>query len=202
MHNNAIRTFIATNIPLEVKSSINMICSGLRDLKIPKVSWVKPHGIHLTIKFLGRIHPGKTKWVLEALVELSEEISAFDISLSSIDAFPSLTDPKILWIGLQKNVRQLEFLSGLVDNKLRSLGFESERKRFTPHITIARIREGLDQVKLRHLNQAIDSITIDPPITWEIKALELIKSNLALSEPRYEVLGTATLKGPQKIIYG
>ena len=110
------------------------------------MKFVEPENIHLTLKFLGEIEPSLVEQVSHFVKETS--FKPFDARLEGIGVFPNLRKPRIVWAGITDGVSQLAEVWRDVDTKLGRLGFERERRRFSPHITISRVRSGRNRDRL------------------------------------------------------
>jgi 2'-5' RNA ligase len=128
------RLFVAVDLPETVKKSIKDICSGLPDAK-----WVDIQQLHLTLRFIGEVDERLYNAIKTCLAEISE--SPFSLTLQGVGCFPPKRPPRVLWVGIESN----ETLLGLAEKTERVLvektGVEPEKRKFSPHITIARFRE-------------------------------------------------------------
>ena len=100
--------------------------------------------IHFTLEFLGEIDQVKYDQVKEVMEKIS--FSSFDISLKGVGVFPNLKNPRVIWIGIDKNgAEKLIFIANEVGIKLTTLGFEKERK-FKPHLTVFRVKKKINDI--------------------------------------------------------
>jgi len=136
---DAIRTFICIEVPETIKSRIELLQHELRQSEA-QVSWTRVSNIHLTIQFLGDIRPAQVEAVREAVERATKGISDFEIEVKGAGCFPSIKNPRVLWVGLNNIPDELRQLQKNVEDELAGEGFEREPKRFSPHLTIARIR--------------------------------------------------------------
>lgn len=134
-----IRTFICIDLPGELKERLEQLQNGLRKVDA-QVSWVKPSNIHLTLKFLGGISESKLALVREASTRAAVGISPFDIEVAGTGCFPSARNPRVLWVGLTDLAPGLKALQQALETELDREGFPRESKRFSPHLTIGRLR--------------------------------------------------------------
>ncbi|HEV8486925.1 MAG TPA: RNA 2',3'-cyclic phosphodiesterase [Blastocatellia bacterium] len=134
-----IRTFICIEIPETVKERIADLQRELKQIDA-QVSWVKPANIHLTLKFLGPVAPSRMAGVRHAVERAAGSCSPFEVEVSRTGCFPSPRNPKVLWVGLSNIPNQLQQLHQAMEDELARAGFARETKRFSPHLTIARVR--------------------------------------------------------------
>ncbi len=141
MPTELIRCFIAVDLPENLKAEISRLQSDLRSV-VPEIRWTKASGIHLTLKFLGEIPHDQVEVVRESLNGIGTVTRPFKITVRDLGAFPSQHKPRVLWLGLEQGIDNPLFkLHEWIDLRLTSLGFEREKRRFSPHLTLARIRD-------------------------------------------------------------
>jgi len=189
-----IRTFIAVDLPGQIKDRIGEIISPLKPLS-RSIRWVRPEGLHLTLKFLGEIPEEQLPDIFSALETALSEWSTFRFRLSGLGGFPNLRRPRVLWIGIREGGDPLRELAGAVDRALVSCGFPPEKRPFSPHLTIGRVRspQGLQEV-LEQL-PAIDCTS--EPIT--AGAVKVMKSQLKPTGAEYSALKVIDLRAPANI---
>jgi 2'-5' RNA ligase len=103
-----------------------------------KVRWVHPDNVHLTIRFLGDIHAPLVNAVRDALSPLSQ-LNPFPFAVKGVGAFPSFGSPRVIWVGIADPDERLAQLAARIDDRLASVGFKSEARKFRPHVTIGRV---------------------------------------------------------------
>ena len=133
-----IRAFIAVEV---APTTIASIASAIAQLKpkLPAIRWAAPANFHLTVKFLGDIEARQVDAIGKALEPALTPFPRCTINAKGLGVFPGLRQPKILWVGFFGD--QLAWLVASVDAKLAPLGFPSEQRGFTPHLTIGRWRQ-------------------------------------------------------------
>jgi 2'-5' RNA ligase len=110
------------------------------------VKFVEPENVHLTLRFLGEIEPSLVEQVSQVVKETN--FQPFSARLEGVGVFPNLRRPRVVWAGISEGVSQLAEVWKDVDTKLSGLGFERERRGFSPHITIGRVRSGRNRERL------------------------------------------------------
>lgn len=133
-----IRCFIAINLPDRIRSSIDSLITELRKTGAD-VSWVPAERIHLTLKFLGNTDNAMIPEITERLSKKLSHYSAFYIKIVGVGSFPSEKRPRVLWVGIE-NSAVLNSIWKDMDAELAELGFQSEDRPFSPHLTIGRVR--------------------------------------------------------------
>ncbi|HJQ71651.1 MAG TPA: RNA 2',3'-cyclic phosphodiesterase [Blastocatellia bacterium] len=153
MSGEGIRTFICIEIPESVKERIAELQRHLRQID-SRVSWTKPSNIHLTIKFLGDVMPSRLDRVRQATERSVISITPFEIEVGGAGCFPSPRSPRVLWVGLAAIPDPLKQLHEKLEAELFREGFPRESKRFSPHLTIGRVRDPRNGSRLAEELQA------------------------------------------------
>jgi 2'-5' RNA ligase len=126
------RLFIAVDLPDTIQANLETMFFG-----IPGARWVAPDQLHLTVRFIGDVGGALSLDIKDTLEEVS--ISPFDIQLKGIGHFPPRGAPRVIWAGLSKS-EQLQILRKKIDSALQKTGVKAEKRKFSPHITIARLK--------------------------------------------------------------
>ncbi len=149
-----IRSFIAIEIPQVVKVKIEELQRELRRTDAD-AKWVRPEGIHLTLKFLGSIPQEDVEKISQAIAPLVSLWEPFEIRIYGMGGFPSSRNPRVLWVGLDRGKGEVHSLQQAIERKLAELSFPPEDRPFSPHLTLGRVRSsrgksGLAQVLERN----------------------------------------------------
>ena len=134
------RLFTALEIPEGVRARIDRLCSGL-----PGVRWTDADELHLTLRFIGEVDHDTFCEIGEALASIS--LPPFDLVLEGIGQFPPRGPVRHLWVGVEAS-EPLTRLRRRIDRCLRDCGVTPESRKYTPHVTIARIRAPLPEGRL------------------------------------------------------
>lgn len=148
-----IRTFVCIEIPESIKERIAELQRHLRQLD-SRVSWTKPSNIHLTLKFLGDLPPSRIERVRQAAERSAISIDPFEIEVGGAGCFPSPRSPRVLWVGLVTLPDSLNWLHKRLEEELFREGFPRESKRFSPHLTLGRVRDPRNSALLAEELQA------------------------------------------------
>ena len=175
-----IRSFVAVKLPGDAADVLENFLAEIRPLA--KIRWVRRSQFHITLKFLGENPRDVTDDVIDALTPL-KRFEPFTVELSYIGAFPNLNAPKVLWLSGDKGANELGHVAKRVNDVLYdSAGLERESKKFTAHLTLARLKDSfLPENLLRKLGEV-------PKISWVCDELCLMKSDLKPSGPLYSQL--------------
>jgi 2'-5' RNA ligase len=141
-----IRSFIAFDIDNELVVRQLSEVQGMLINTGANLKLVKPQNIHVTMRFLGNI----TLHMVDSIHEEMKQISftPFNIELKGLGAFPSLRYARVVWTGIRKGADELVNIFNQLEPRLRKLGFKPDRKGFSPHLTIARVRTGRHKAEL------------------------------------------------------
>jgi len=169
-----MRAFVS--IEVSNKDVLNSIHKIQTELNI-KAKQVELHNMHFTVQFLGEISEEMVRKISDALNSI--KFSAFSISFTSIGVFPNPNSPRVIWIGANDGVNELEKLAEMIRLKLSQIGFSPDKK-FKPHITIFRVKNKIED--LSNKLEKFSSYSFGKQLVSEIK---LKKSELTYQGPIY-----------------
>ena len=191
-----LRAFIAIQLSGDLKCQIGSVQAELkreisgsgRGGKGVKIGWTQPEGIHLTLKFLGDIQETQVEALREVLHKAAASARPFSLEARGLGAFPNPRAPRVIWLGLHgsnDDMAELQRLQAAVEGGAAGLGFAKEARAFTPHLTLARIRDrveagALEAVLTAQQNRVVGEFTAS--------SVELIKSELRPSGAVYTTL--------------
>ncbi len=191
MKKNSLRLFIAVDLPDIIKDKIEAITKPfLNKINCKKV---KKENFHLTLKFLGNIDINLIEKIENIMDSIEKEEIRFYFKLQDSGYFPYNRYPSVLWISLKDEMNNILKINEYLENKIEeTFGIKKEKRRFVPHITIARIRKSNEKILykvedfLPKINKELQRIEI-----FEVKKIILFKSELkkegAIYTPLYEV---------------
>ena len=135
-----MRSFVAIELPNAIKTSLEALGARLRGPG-PRVTWVRPENMHLTLRFLGDVEETTLATLGEALAEAYSHITPFTLTVREVGAFPNTKSPNVLWAGLEPLEGPLAAVQACAERAACNIGLPSETKPFCPHLTLGRIRE-------------------------------------------------------------
>lgn len=136
---NSIRTFICIEAPDSIKERIGELQQTLRRHDA-KISWVKPSNIHLTLRFLGDVATRSIPAVEAAVERAALRSQPVVIEVGTTGCFPSVKRPRVFWVGLTAVPDALADLHAMIEEELALEGFPTDDRRYSPHLTIGRVR--------------------------------------------------------------
>jgi len=187
-----IRSFIAVELPEEIKTRLEQLEAQLKSETQTRVKWVDPNSIHLTLKFLGNIDAGRTGEIIGAMEEAVKGIPPFRLAVKELGVFPNVRRVQVAWVGLSGEVDKLRQVQQRLESNLEQLGFAAESRAFTPHLTIARIRNQASPDERQKFGQLITGTSFDAG-EISVDAISLMRSQLTRQGAIYSRLGSAGL---------
>jgi 2'-5' RNA ligase len=188
-----IRTFIAAKLPTPLQDAIQTATSGLRKaLGSELIRWVPAHNVHLTLKFLGDVSPSSLDQVKQIMQTEAAQVQPFEVQIEGLGSFPNSRRPRVLWVGLNAPAA-LTALQHSIDAAAARLGFESEDREFSPHLTIGRVRQNLSTSELQRIRTALEETRVGNLGTTQVGAVHLFKSDLQATGSVYTELFSAPL---------
>jgi RNA 2',3'-cyclic 3'-phosphodiesterase len=192
---NLLRAFIAVEIPLGLRESVCKATASLQNGVGSAVRWVPMENMHLTLKFLGDVSPANVEMLSQMLRAEADLFHCFDLRLIGLGSFPNLKRPRVLYIGIQAPAT-LEALQRGFESASRRLGYESEERVFSPHLTIGRVKHAsrVTATEQQTIRRAIEETRIDSLGTARVDSVHLYKSDLKPTGSVYTRLYSAPLK--------
>jgi len=188
-----IRSFIAIELPAELKQYLTGLQAKLKADNQPRIKWVKPEGIHLTLKFLGDVETSMLEPITRAMADATAGITPFKLGVQQPGAFPSLQRVQVVWVGLGGEVDKLKQLHKNLDINLTGLGFTAEQRQFKPHLTLARLGDEASAEQRRQLGELISTTRLEAGQTIKVEGISLIKSQLTKAGAIYSRISSAEL---------
>lgn len=188
-----IRSFIAIELPQEIKVELARAQDMLRPQEHPGVKWVEPESIHLTLKFLGNIPSDRVPQIEGAVREAARGVPAFHLEIGGLGVFPNTQRPRVAWVALRGEVEKIAGLQEGIDSALLPLGFPRESRPFTPHLTLARVRERASPQERRSFGELVMSTKFEACLPLEVSAISLMRSRLTPAGAIYSRIFTLRL---------
>jgi len=187
-----IRAFLAIDPAAEVLAAVARLQEKLKREISGKISWTRPQGNHLTLKFFGGIDRHAVEDICAAVKKQAAAAAPLVLKVEKMGVFPDLRRPRVLWIGTAGDSEKLILLQNQLEADFEVLGFPRENRPFRPHLTLGRIKDsrtatGIDAAMKKHCDFA----------AGEFRACELIlfQSKLSPQGAIYTKLETFLLGG-------
>ncbi len=183
-----VRAFVAIRMSKQVEESV---AKAIDELKHPGdgVRWVPRSNLHITLKFLGpAVNPHRLQQLTAGLRQLATKTAPFEVAASGVGAFPDLEHPSAIWVGLQSvESGSLAALAVRLETVAADYGFEREKRRWSGHLTIGRVRDEQIKSKTREVLHAARDGQFG---VSRIESMTLYRSHLGSDEASYEALAT------------
>ena len=188
---NCMRLFIAIEIPPEIKQGIAKVQEQLRETTGANAGWTRPEGIHLTLKFLGEVEESRIDEIRKALTAAVGANNKLNLEIAGAGAFPNEKNPRVLWLGITGDVEKLGSLQAAAENAMTGLGFEREDRKFSPHLTLARIKFPKPRDNWRQKIESIRDVKLG---RFEAGHISIMKSELTREGAVYTEVVRVELK--------
>ena len=190
-----LRLFVAVMLPAEAREAIARLIHALRAADVSGLRLVDPEGVHLTLKFLGNVDRSlacpyidrrfgrRRRWrrAIRAAAEWRRRV-------------PEPTIPsRPMGRRLRRHLHSVAALARRVDDACSTLGFSRERRPFSPHLTLARVRESASAPERQRSASIIKDIGLAPTQPFSVQAFHLVRSTLTPSGPIYETVHTVPM---------
>ncbi|HMM28955.1 MAG: RNA 2',3'-cyclic phosphodiesterase [Chloroflexota bacterium] len=173
------RLFIATTLPPGVLTALVEIQRALRaDTPHGVVRWVEPGSIHLTLKFLGDAPSLQRHELEDALQAAAGARPPFELSLSDLGCFPSVRRPRVVWVGLAGALPALHALRDEIERQIAPLGYPTEDRPFSPHLTLGRVRREASSTQASALGAQVIRTRQHDRLAWPVTSVSLMRSEL------------------------
>ena len=186
-----IRSFLAIELPKPILGKIEEVQGDLRSTHAD-VRWVSPEKIHVTLKFFGNIEESRIDLIFKSIEEPMRDALPFSVRVRGAGAFPSLKNPRVIWMGLADGKEMLISLQKQIEDRLEKIGFEPEDRPFQPHLTLGRMKSSRGK---EELVRRMEKYTEEEFGAFQVERVVLFKSDLRPSGPVYTLLRELRLGG-------
>ncbi len=179
-----LRSFLAIELPTDILQRIREVQEELKSSKAD-VRWVSPENIHLTLKFFGNIEESQIDSIIKTIEQPVRATVPISIGVRGMGAFPSLKNPRVIWVGLTEEGNALISFQKRLDEGLWKIGFQPEDRPFHPHLTVGRLRSnrGKDE-----LIRGVERFRGEGFGSFLVERIVLFKSDLTPKGPIYTAL--------------
>ena len=173
-----IRAFIAIRLSSEIQHSLDEVISKLKE-RLPEVPvrWVPGENIHLTIKFLGDVSVSNLEMLQKILQTEASQHSPFEISVGNLGAFPSISRPRVIWVGVEAPP-ELHALQRGIETETARLGYAREKRSYSPHLTLGRVSRNADADHTHQIRNVLKNCTIGFLGAAHVQEVHLYRSEL------------------------
>ena len=172
-----IRSFIAVELPRELKAELTKLQAKLK-MERPRIKWVSPDSIHLTLKFLGDVETTAVDRITQAMTEAVHGIDPFELSIGQLGVFPNPRQVQVVWVGLEGQLDTLDRLYHRLEDSMAKAGFPPEKRGFKPHLTLARVADEAMPDERKRFGDLIAINKAEIDYSLKVNGLSLMKSAL------------------------
>ena len=169
-----MRLFVAIDLPSSLRTRLSWMSGGLQGAR-----WVPPENYHVTLRFIGEVPAWRAEEIDHALAGL--RAAGFALQLAGVGTFEKGGKVLSLWVGVDRNPA-LEHLQSKIETALQRAGVEPERRRFNPHVTLARV-EGVPSPKIAEWVQGRNLFRSD---AVPVEHFTLFRSRLGKEQAIYD----------------
>jgi len=201
-----LRLFVAVTLPRRAIRVLDGMSRSMREVSYDgmqrrrpsrgavaydSVRWTAPENMHITLKFLGDVHQDDLADLKLELEEVAADSARLELLLGANGCFPGERTPRVLWTGMDGDLRRMSSLAARLDGAMVKRGFREERREFSPHVTVGRVRSGTQKRVLAAIGQrwleARASRERWDEIVVPVRSMVLMQSILHYNRPtRYE----------------
>jgi len=146
------------------------------------VKWVGSERFHVTLKFLGEVPESMLPQVYEALSKSVAGSKPFNVSIEGAGAFPDINRPRVIWAGIGSGKQELAAIASKLDENFEPLGFAVEKRPFSPHLTLGRVRSLKNVSALSKIIAPLERTQIG---SFSAASVDLMQSILRPEGPQY-----------------
>ena len=180
-----LRLFVAADVPVDVLEQLDEATAPERSA-VANARWAPVSNQHITLKFLGSVDATSLHEVSAACARVAAAATTGRIKVTGMGAFPNPRRARVIWAGIEDEGKLLAKIASGLDEALAPLGFAAEKRAFTPHLTLARLKSPADA---RPFLEDV-SFASDP---WLVTDIHLYRSHLSPKGARYEIVETCVL---------
>jgi 2'-5' RNA ligase len=187
---NHLRTFIAVSLPSSVLTGIEKLVRSFQS-NGDGVNWGETKNLHITLKFLGDMPLNDLPQLISTVTQSIQQIDSFDLVLHGIGVFPNWESSKTIWIGCREGSDGLKQLAENINKGLIPLGFPVESRRFSPHLSIGRVKKASQESSLvSMLTEQQDRLFG----SCSVSEVQIFSSELTRKGPIYDELAAIPLR--------
>jgi 2'-5' RNA ligase len=190
-----MRSFLAITPDDEARSALATLLVDVERVAAGEsaaLRWSRAANVHLTVHFLGNLSEAQTASVRSQL-EAALAIAPFDATFGHLGTFPQSRPPKVFWVAIDQGRDEMIAIHAELGRRLKAAGIAVEDRPFTPHVTLARVRDG-EQNRARKIAQRLTDLRV-PRVRWRVDHVTLYHSDLSGPAPRYEAVQQVPLRG-------
>ena len=180
-----LRVFLALPLAPSFQSEISPLIVRLKK-QYPKIRWVSPESIHITLHFFGSVSEEDIPRIASIVTPLTAAAPPLEVSLQGLGVFPNFSRPRVIWLGMHGDIDLLNTLQQKLEEGFRKSGFPCEDRDFKPHLTLGRLKDSKPC-------PGIEQVEFPATETKQINEIVLFQSHLTPQGAQYEIISTYAL---------
>jgi 2'-5' RNA ligase len=190
---SVFRAFIPIKLPDEIRDRLDQVISHLQEslIDVP-IRWVPAANIHLTLKFLGDVSSANYEVLTKILQVEAAAHRPFEFSIGSLGAYPNLRRPRVIWVGIEAP-NELKMLQRSIDVETARLGYSSDNRRFSPHLTLGRVSRNASPRDIQAISKVLSKSEVGFLGVARVEEIHLYRSELKPGGAVYSRLFSAPL---------
>jgi 2'-5' RNA ligase len=192
---STLRLFVAIELPDATKRELTGTIERLRDaIGGDALRWVRPEGIHVTLKFLGAVEPDRVEAIHTALRIALGDVATFALRPEGVGSFGGRRNLRVVWVGVGGDTSALSNAAAAVERALAPLGFPAEQRAFNAHLTLARVRDDAPAPERERIHAALASCRPSAFEAFHVKHASLMRSTLGRGGAVYDAMASFALR--------
>ncbi|MCL6611561.1 MAG: RNA 2',3'-cyclic phosphodiesterase [Peptococcaceae bacterium] len=191
MSEKKLRLFWAVNLPAELKTKLVHVQERLKAAGAD-AKWVEHENLHVTVKFLGDTGVDLVAGIIGTAADCLKGCRPFKLDVDGLGFFPGSASPRVVWAGLKGEVSRLVEIARLIEEAMTVHGFPREGRKFSPHLTLARIKSAKKSEDLVRIIEA-EAPGIKNLGIFSVSSVDLMQSHLTSRGPLYTRLAAVKL---------
>lgn len=188
-----IRAFLAIQLPDDVTAALGHLADQVVQARVRGLKPVRPENMHLTLKFFGNVNARQVDSIVGIVTHTVKSVRPFMLKLGNVGAYPSNKSPRVLWVGLDGDVAPLQDTHHRIETALQQIAIKADTREFSPHLTIARIRDRTAHAERRRAAEALFSAEFRSGLLIPVDRISLMRSVLLREGPHYTSLAEIPL---------
>jgi RNA 2',3'-cyclic 3'-phosphodiesterase len=195
MPDEILRTFIAIELDESLRIAIGRVQGKFKRVAPSGgVKWIPSDSIHLTLKFLGDTPRSRISQVEAALQAACATVAPFDFNVEGRGCFPNFRRPRVIWVAVRDRGQTLARLQRNIETYVAPLGWPTEERDFSPHLTLGRVAKGADRATEEEIGRMVERSVVEQIGVQRVTAVSLIQSDLRSTGPVYTRLLSVSLR--------
>lgn len=188
-----IRAFLAIQLSDDVMTALSHLADQLAQARVRGLKPVRPENMHLTLKFFGNVNARQVDSIVDIVTHTVKSVRPFMLKLGNVGAYPNNKSPRVLWVGLDGDVAPLQDIHHRIEAALEQIAIKPDSRDFSPHLTVARIRDRASYTERRRAAEVLFSAEFRSGLSVPVDRFSLMRSVLQPEGPQYTSLAEIPL---------